>query len=173
MFLVTEISSGSVKIAGNAVAIHWIVKSIIRLPVAYFLDKKRGEHDDFYSLILGFFIMSICYFLYLFAKTPNHIYIIQILMGFSAAFAFTPWYVFFSRHIDKHHENFEWSIANSSIGFGLAGAGFTTGFIVDKFGFTPIFIISGVLCFLGTLLLLLIGKNLKVEKPDGLTIKIK
>ncbi|GAG17355.1 unnamed protein product, partial [marine sediment metagenome] len=143
IFLLNSIENGSAKLAGMAVAIYWLTKSILRIPLAYFLDKKRGEHDDFYTMIIGFFIVSLCYFLYLFAKIPIHIYAIQFLMGIGGALGFTPWYGFFSRHIDKHHENLEWSIEVSVVGFALSGAGLATGIIAEKFGFQPIFIIAG------------------------------
>lgn len=173
VFLINSVGNSSMKVVGIAVAIYLITKSITRLPVGYFLDKKRGEYDDFYSLISGFFVMSICYFLFLLAKTPNHIYIIQFLMGVGAAFAFTPWYGFFSRHLDEHHENLEWGIAISLTGFGMAGAAFVAGLVADKFGFEPIFILGGTFSLLGTILLLFIGKNIKLRKTDGFTIEKK
>lgn len=173
VFLVETISPGSIKLAGTAIAIMWVVKSVFRIPVAYVLDKKKGENDDYYALTIGFFIHSIAYFLYIFAKTPEHIYAIQVLFGIAGAFAFTPWYGFFARHIDKHKENFEWSVTNSLVGFGIAGAGFVAGIIAQNFGFTPIFIICGVMSLAGTALLLMMKDQIKVVASDGFAIKEK
>ncbi|MFH1978872.1 MAG: MFS transporter [Patescibacteria group bacterium] len=169
IFLINSIEN-SATIVGTAAAIYWVTKSIIRLPIGYFLDKKRGERDDFYSLVAGFFVMSICYFLFLFAKTPTHIYLVQILMGIGGAFAFTPWYGFFSRHIDKNQENFEWGVSISLTGFVMAGAGFVAGIVADKFGFAPLFVAAGIFSLLGTALLLFIGKHIKLKKNDGFTL---
>lgn len=171
VFLVESVSGGSLQLAGTAVAIYWLVKSIVRIPIAFLLDKKRGEKDDFYTMLTGFFMISAIQFLYLFVNTATHIYIIQIFLGIAGAMAFTPWYGFFSRHIDKYQENMEWSISNSMVGFAIAGAGFATGIVAEKFGFHPIFIISGTLSLLGTLLLLLIGKKVHLKKRDGYTIE--
>lgn len=171
VFLIESITGSTIQLAGTAVAIYWLTKSILRLPLAYILDKKRGEYDDFYSMLTGFSIMTVLQFVYLLAQTPNHIYIIQLFMGVGGALAFTPWYGFFSRHIDKRHENMEWGISNSAIGFGVAGAGFLTGFVAEQFGFAPIFIISGTFSFLGTMFLLFIGKNIRLKKTDGFTIE--
>jgi MFS family permease len=91
-------------------------------------------------MLIGFSIYTLSYFLYLFAKIPLHIYIIQLLMGIGGAFAFTPWYGFFSRHIDRYHENFEWSLEVSLVGFGTAAAGFAAGIIAERFGFAPLFL---------------------------------
>jgi len=171
VFLVEKIQGGSLELAGAAVAIYWLSKSIIRMPVAYFLDKKRGEYDDFYSMLVGFAIITACQFFYLMAHTSAHIYIIQLFLGLGGALAFTPWYGFFSRYIDRYQENMEWSISNSLVGFAIAGAGFATGFVANNFGYTPIFIISGTLSLLGTLLLFFMGKNINLKKTDGFTIK--
>ena len=173
IFLVRSIEGGSAQLAGTAVAIYWITKSTLRIPVAYFLDKKQGEHDDFYSMIIGFIVFAMAHFLYLLAEIPAHIYVIQFLMGLGGAFAFTPWYGFFTRHIDLSHESFEWSISVSVVGFGLAAAGFLSGLIVDRLGFTPLFIISGIIALLGVALLSLIGKNIQIARKENYVIKVK
>ena len=167
IFLLQSIENGSAQVAGTAAAIYLLVKSTLRLPIAYFLDKNRGERDDFYSIVSGFFILAIAFYLYLFAKTPVHIYLIQILTGVGGAFAFTPWYGFFSRHIDKHHESLEWGIEVSLVGFGMAGASYVAGFVAEKFGFEPVFIIAGTFTLLCTCLLLLLGSGLNAHKKDG------
>lgn len=173
VFLVNSIAPGSLELAGAAMAVMWVTKSIVRIPVAYALDKKEGENDDYHSLVMGFFIHSIAYFLYIFAKTPMHIYAIQALFGIAGAFAYTPWYGFFSRHIDKRRENFEWSVTNSLLGFGVAGAGFIAGIVAQNYGFTPIFIICGIMSLAGTALLLLMKNQIKIVVKDGYEIKEK
>lgn len=173
VFLVESISGGSLEVAGTAIAIMWVVKSMARVPVAYFLDKEIGENDDYYSLVIGFFIHSIAYFLFVFAETPAHIYAIQALFGLAGAFAYTPWFGFFARHIDKSRENFEWSITNSLIGFGMAGAGFLAGIVAQNYGFKPIFIICGVMSLTGTALLLMLKSQISVAIGDGFEIKKK
>ena len=173
IFLVQSIEGGSAQLAGTAVAVYWLTKSVVRVPLAYFLDKKRGEYDDFYTMLFGFSIFTVTQFFYLFAEIPAQIYAIQFVMAIGAACAFTPWYGFFARHIDKFHESFEWSLEISFVGFGIAGAGFAAGFIAEHYGFAPLFIISGTLSLLGTLFLLFIGKNIKIEKVDGHVITVK
>ena len=174
IFMLQSIQGGTATIVGIAVAIMWFTKSVFRIPIGYFLDKIKGETDDFYSMIIGYAIYSFAHFAYLFAKFPWHIYTIQFFMGLAAAFAFTPWYGFFSRHIDKDHENFEWGMAISLGGFGLAGASLVTGIVVDTYGFAPIFIISGVISLVGTIFLFSIRKQIKVKMGKGkYPIKLK
>jgi len=173
IFIVRSIENGTAQVAGTAVAIYWIVKSILRVPLAWYLDKKRGEYDDFCFLILGFFLTSILIFFYYFAKTPFHIYTIQFFMGIAGAFGFTPWYGFFSRHIDKFHENFEWSITVSLSGIAIGVAGFVAGVMADKIGFSSIFILGGILSLFSTATLFFIGKNIQIQKKDSFQIKEK
>ena len=173
IFLVQSIEGGTVQLAGTAVAIYWLTKSILRIPIAYYLDKKRGEWDDFYAMIAGFSIYTIAFFLYALAQSPFHIYGIQFFMGIGGALAFTPWYGFFTRHIDKYHENLEWGFEISFVGFGIALSGFFAGFIAERYGFVPLFIIAGTLSFIGTIILLLVRKNLEIKREDGYIKKIK
>lgn len=174
IFIVQSISGGSATVAGTAMAIFWMTKSVFRLPIGYVLDSIRGEKDDYYSMVTGFFIFSIAHFLYLFASTPIHVYGIQFLMGIAGAFAFTPWYGFFSRHIDRNHENFEWGIAIALSGFAVSGASFIAGVTVDTYGFNPIFIASGVISLIGTVMLLSIKNRIHVKMKKGrYHIKVK
>lgn len=173
IFIIQSIENGTAQVAGTAVAIYWFVKSALRIPIAWLLDKKDGEYDDFYSMVFGFLLYSVCLFLYNFASTPMHVYLIQTLTGVAGAFAFTPWYGFFTRHIDKSHENFEWSISVSLTGFGISLAGFLAGIIADNFGFAYIFTVGGILSLVSTLLLLLIGKSLKTKTKDGYNVEFK
>jgi len=173
IFIIKQIENGSAQVAGAAAAIYWITKSILRIPLGHFLDKNHGEKDDFYSIILGFFIFGITHLFYLFAENALHVYLISISMGIGGALAFTPWYGFFTRNIDKFRESFEWSLNLSLVGFGIALAGFLGGFIVDKFGFSILFVISSVFSFLGIFFLLFIRQyiNKNISQPESKSFK--
>jgi MFS family permease len=88
-------------------------------------------------------------------------------MGLAGAFAFTPWYGLFSRHIDKDHENFEWGIAVALSGFGVSAASFATGIIADSYGFNPIFIVAGSISLIGTIMLLALKNRIRVKIKKG------
>ncbi|MCH7641063.1 hypothetical protein IID22_02630 [Patescibacteria group bacterium] len=59
--------------------------------------------------------------------------------------------------MDKTHEDFEWSIAISLGGLGAALAAFVGGLLVNEYGFSILFIISGLLSFLGVFVLLFLN----------------
>jgi len=150
VFILDSIEGGTIEMAGTAVAISLVVKSIIRVPLAYYLDKSVEGFAEYYSLVLGFLLFALLQFMYLFARLPIHIYILQAIYGLAVALAYTPWYGFFSKKLDRHHEDYEWSINLSLGGLGGALASYLGGFIAQRYGFSPIFVISGIIMLVGT-----------------------
>ena len=53
VFVNDFIVGATLKTVGFAVAFYAISKSIVQIPLARFLDRKKGELDDFYVLISG------------------------------------------------------------------------------------------------------------------------
>lgn len=156
IFVTRQIEGGTATVVGFAVAIYWIVKSLFQFPIANFLDKNKGEKDDFYAMLAGYGVLTLVPFLYLFANQPYHIYFLQGLMGFGDALGVPAYLAIFSRHIKKFHEGAEWTARSVPVGLASAGAGALGGIMVDKFGFEIIFILAGSLAFLATISIIFI-----------------
>ncbi len=167
VFITKQVSGGSLEVIGFAAAIFQIFKSGLQIPIARFLDKDHGEYDDFYSLIFGTCLIATVPFLYLFASTANHIYIIQAIYGIGAAFAIPPWYAIFSRHIDKMRENVEWSMDSIAIGVGAAAFAAVGGILAQQFGFKFVFLLGGILAIVGASQQIRIFKDLKEKVGHG------
>ncbi|MEK7076299.1 MAG: MFS transporter [Patescibacteria group bacterium] len=167
VFVTKQISGGSLEVIGFATAIFQIFKSGLQIPIARYLDKNHGEYDDFYSMILGTALIVLVPFAYLFATTASHIYIIQAIYGIGAAFTIPPWYAIFSRHLDKMQENVEWSMDSIAIGIGAAGSAAIGGILAQKFGFSLVFVIGGILAIFGGVQQLKIYRDLKGKVPRG------
>ena len=136
IFITSQISGGSAKVAGFASAIYWIVKSLWQLPIARFLDKTDGERDDFLALFLGYFFSGLVPLAYIFATEPKHLYIIQGFYGFVMAWAVPAWYSIFTRHVDKWRISFEWSLDSVfSVGVAASISAAVGGYVADRFGF--------------------------------------
>lgn len=163
IFIVGSIEGGTLEMAGAAVAIFLIAKSAIRVPLAYFLDKTKGDIADYYSMVTGVFLFGASQFLYLFATTPWDIYAIQALSGLALSLAYTPWYGLFSKKLDRHHEDYDWSVENTLFGLTSAAASYMGGVIAQKHGFSPIFVTSGVIMMIGGFFLLA-SKNQLLKK---------
>jgi len=164
VFLTNNIAGGTLEVIGFAAAIYWILKSLLQLLVGYYLDKLSGEADDLTALIAGHVIFGITFFLYILAKTPTHIYLIESLAAVGGALLVPSWYGIFIRHIDKYKEDFEWSV-NSSLSFGLGTglAGAIGGIMVTKLGFETTFAVAGTISLISAVISIPLYKYLRTN----------
>jgi len=163
VFLTDQLKDGSIEVAGFAVAIYWIVKSIFEIPIAKFLDKHKGERDDLMFLVAGYLIVALIHFGYTQATLSWHIYILEFFYALAMALAMPGWSAIFTRHIDKGREGFDWSIEHVvySVGTGITGA--LSGILVTNYGFNTIFIIAGIIATIGALTPLLVYKDVNIR----------
>jgi len=160
VFIIENIQGGDVRVAGIAVGLYWIVKSILQIPIGRYLDKNRGEKDDYYFLIFGTFLASLVPLGFIFTTFPWQMYVLQGVHALGMAMAIPAWGGIFIRHIDKGKEAFTWGIESSSIGIAAGVAGVIGGIIAKKFGFVPLFLGVSILGMIAALLFLLIAKDL-------------
>lgn len=160
IYLLNNIEGGSAQIAGFSTAVYWIIKSILQVPLAKYLDKNHGERDDFLFMVCGLFLAGLVPFGYLAAYLPVHIYILQAVFAIGMAMTAPAWYAIFTRHIDKGREAYEWSIYSTMFGFSVGISGAIGGMVAEKIGFEIVYIFVGVFNILSSLLLLLIEKDI-------------
>jgi len=160
IFILRSIDGGSAKVAGIAIGVYWVVKSILQIPIAAYLDKNHGEKDDYYALIVGSLLSSITPLGFIFATEPWHMYVLQAVHALGMAMAIPSWAGIFTRHIEKNREAFCWGLDSSFIGIGTGIAGILGGVLVETIGFTALFIGVSVLGVLASLLFLVAGKDL-------------
>ncbi len=173
IFIVEKIEGGTAAVAGIASAIYWILKSLFRIPISVFLDIFPGERDDYWALVLGFFLASLVSFGYLFASKPFHIYFLQVIFAFAMALALSGWSAIFTKHIDKGWEATEWGLDATLVGLGIGLSGAVGGMVVMQFGFFPIFIAVGVLGIFSSLLLLVLKDEIKELLGHGAHFSLK
>ena len=161
IFVADRIVGGSIAVVGYAAAITQVFKVSLQIPIARWLDRNHGEFDDFYSMVAGSYTIAITPFLYLFAETATHIYLIQALVGIGAALAVPPWFAIFTRHIDRMRENVEWSLESVAIGISGASAAALGGFLADRIGFDAVFLLGGLLALVGATVQIKMFKDLK------------
>ena len=154
------------EVAGLAALFYWIPKSLMEIPIGYYLDKKRGEKDDLWFMVCGEFIMAIVPIGYLFSNTPWHIYVLQILYAFGMAMSFPSWLAIFTRHIDKNKEALEWGMETTAIGTGAGIAGGLGGIIAAALGFKILFIAVSLLNIVAAIVLISL-RNKVSTRGDG------
>jgi len=161
IFISRQIEGGSASVAGLATACYWLVKSIFQLPVARFLDKNRGEKDEFRALFFGYLLSGFVPIGYIFASASWHLYLLQGFLGLVMAWAVPAWYSLFTRHVDKWRIGFEWSLESVfAVGLATSLSAALGGFIADRFGFKIFFLLSGLVAIGASFLLLKIRKHL-------------
>lgn len=161
VFIVQNIRGGSLEVVGLAMTIYLLVKSVGQIPAAFLIDKIKGEKDDFWAVIIGYFLYALLPLFYIFIKTPAQLYIIQIFYGLASAICFPAWYAIFTRHIDKDKEGIEWGVYNTLIDLGGALAASIGGFVASRFGFFPLFVIISIVMLVGVLLFTLVYKDMR------------
>lgn len=159
-----------VTVVGFAVALYWICKSILQLPVARYLDRTDGESDDHYAMLAGTFIVVVAFFLYYLATTVWHIYLLQIVIAVGDSLIVPPFYAIFSRHLDREHTGFEWALFSSfSIGAGSAIGGFFSGILANAVGIRAMFLVNGMFASIALIILWFLRPYLspRMKTVDG------
>lgn len=166
VFIVENVPGGNLRVAGIAVGIYLVLKSVLQIPIANFLDKNHGEKDDYLALFLGTFLTAISPIIFLFSTEAWHIYAGQIIHALGMAMAIPSWYAIFGRHIPKNREAICWGLDSSAMGLGAGLAGIIGGIIASKFGFFPLFVSVAVLNAIAALLLLFMIKDMSPKVPQ-------
>ena len=165
LFIVQDIGAAAAAV-GFASAIYWVVKSILQLPIARWIDKNHGEIDDYYSLLIGIGITTLGIFFMYFAEEVWHVFVIQALVAVGDAFAVPPLYAIFTRHIDSGSEGFEWTLQSSfSLGGGAALGGVLNGILVGLIGIRPLYLLNGTLMLIGWVILWFLRPYIRPKVP--------
>jgi len=150
----------SAEVVGFASFYYWIVKSILQIPIANFLDKHHGEVDDFWFYVIGTIITAIVPFGYLFSSLPWHIYALQVLHAIGMSMVIPASYAIFIRHTDEHQEAYESALDSTLLGIGTGITGALGGIMVAYIGFRAIFVLVGVFTLLSVVFILRVRKDM-------------
>ena len=149
IFVASSIVGGSVGVVGFASAVYMASFSVARLVSAYYVDRKFSERQRIALSAVGTVLLGFCYLLYVFARLPWHIYLLQIVNAVGVAFRYSPFMSLFTRYIDRGQESFEWGINGAVTSLGQALTAAVGGVLVEKYGFKTVFIIVGVFVLIG------------------------
>ncbi len=163
LFITDFVVGGNEAVAGIAAGIYLFSRSILQVPIAYFLDKIRGEKDDFWVMFVFSVLSAVVPLLYLVINTPLELYIVQFILGFFTAFTYPAFMAIFTRHIDKGKEGTEWGIYFTLTDVTSAMLAIIGGFIAVYAGFPILIIMVAVISLIGALLLLPIKPYIKLN----------
>lgn len=163
VFIMNSIKGGNLEVVGFATAINVLTKAVFELPIARYLDKKRGDMDEYYFTFIGSAFLAIVPLFYLFITTPLELYVVQFFYGIGLAMNYPGWMSLFTRHAEKEREGSQWAIYSSFTGIGAAGAAAIGGLIGEKYGFDLVFLSVCFMSVLGTVILVKVYKPLKLR----------
>lgn len=167
VYITSQVQGGNLELVGLASAVFLILKSFVQIPVAKYIDQKKGEIDDAIVMTLGTFMVSLVPFLFILAKTAPQVLALQVFHGLGAALVTPGWMAIFTRHIDRHQEAEEWSIYMSMTSLGMALAGALGGFLAEAFGFELVFVLVGIISTVGACFLFFIYQDIRKAEKIG------
>ena len=162
LFIEDFIQGADASVAGLAAGIYLFTKSVLQIPIAHFVDRVRGEKDDFWLMFIFTILVALMPLLYLVITTPLQLYIVQFILGLFTAFTFPTYMAIFTRHIDKEKEGTEWGVYFTLTDLTSAALAAVGGYVATIQGFPVLIIAVVVVSFIGALLLWPIKPYIKV-----------
>lgn len=166
LFVVAQITAATAATVGVAVGIYWIVKALVQIPVASYLDHTRGEKDDFYALLLSLMLAGFAAILFLLTENALGVFLVSALQGLAFGVYTPAWFGIFSRHLDPDRNAFDWALDSTTVGFAYGIAGIVGGALAATFGFEAVFIMASVFSF-GSAILLFTIPDIIIPKPSS------
>lgn len=159
VFIREGVSGATMSVVGIASMIFLVTKSTLQIPLSRVVDRASKENSIVGILAVGYAITSLCPLLLAFSGSVWQVYLAQFFCGFGNALTYPSWNALFTHHIDKEQTAFEWSIYDTIIGFGAAGATALGGFLIDGLGFQKVFLWVGIIILLSSFLPLVFYKH--------------
>ncbi len=150
IFAVTHIPGGNTEVAASAFSTHLIVRVVFELMSGRYL-LKTTEEKKFFLTIIGILLVGVSYLGFAFIQSFFSVFFFSGLSGMGFGIASPAKNSLFSTHLDKNKESVEWGIYDATIFIGMALAAVIGGFIANKYGFKPLFIIAAIINILSIL----------------------
>ncbi|MBS3902923.1 MAG: MFS transporter [Anaplasmataceae bacterium] len=163
LFVEGFIVGGNEAVVGLAAGIYLFTKSVLQIPIAHFIDRIRGEKDDFWLMFICTLLIAVIPLLYLVIRTPLELYIVQFILGLFTAFTFPTYMAIFTRHIDKEKEGTEWGVYFTLTDLTSAILAAVGGFLATLYGFTVLIVAVVIVSVIGSLILWPIKPYLKLR----------
>lgn len=158
IFVVRNITGGTVEIAGIAFSFHLISRVLIEISTSKIL-LGSSEKLKLKFTITGILVIAASHASFAFASTLPMLFIGYILMGIGMGIAAPAKLTNFSTHLDKGKEPIEWSAYDALVFIGMALAAALGGLVATQYGFKILFIASSIITAISILPYLLFFKK--------------
>ena len=172
VFIIERIAGATLITVGAAAAVYWILRSVLEIPIANYLDRTPGERDDFRALVGGLFLAGLSALAFSVITKVWELYLVQILHAVGFAFYLPSWSSIFSRHLDRERVSFDWSLDSTAAGLAAGVSGLFAGIVAAEWGFPAVFISGGLLSLVAAFILML-APDLVLPKPTEAGVQMK
>lgn len=162
IYITNQVVNATLITVGIGVAFYSITKALFQVPLARFLDLRVGEKDDFLVIFMGILLAIVYSFSYLFIHQPWQLYSLQVVAGIADACLMAAYFAFFSHHIDRKSQAFEWSLYSGGVTLSIAGGGLVGALVAQLYGFSAVFILAGTLNIIALFFILFLYPHIKV-----------
>jgi predicted MFS family arabinose efflux permease len=96
-------------------------------------------------MLVGYALNALFTFSYLFVKTPFHLSLVQIGLGFATALATPTWEALYAIHQSKKTSGMTWGLAGGESSIACAVAILIGGYLVQRYSFSVLFVVMGII----------------------------
>ncbi len=164
LFIIGRVAGATLLTVGFASALYWIVKAIFQIPSAVYLDKGQGENRDFKALVCGLVLAGFAAMTFPIISTVPGLFLAVFLQAIAYGLYAPSWSAIFSRHLDKDHYTFDWSLDSTTIGIASGIAALIGGTLANYFGYDAVFILTGIFSFVSALVLLFVPSGILLPR---------
>ena len=140
---------GSILDIGIAYAIFSIITGLFILFFSRTLFFQKNVRK---MIIIGYFLMAICYFIYIFIGNPIQLFIVQIILGVGVGILEIAWDSIFSVSLSEEQAIKNWSIWSGSTNIVLGISAIIGSIIIFYFSFTLLFILMTIFSIISALI---------------------
>ncbi|MDO8424476.1 MAG: MFS transporter [bacterium] len=141
--LFVEEIGGDILTAGISFAVFSLVMGILILVFGKIEDSFWEEKKLW--ICLGYLLMAVGFFSYLFVKSPSHLFIVQVILGIGGAIQTPAYSAVYSKNLDHKKPAFQWGAWDAIRNFATALGALAGAALVTVFGFNILFVIMGFL----------------------------
>ncbi len=142
--LFVEKIGGNVALAGMLFSISFITGFVADLFLIRFKDRSFMDER---MIKINYGIKSVCWLILVFAPSIPMLIFVQAVMGIGDAFGTPAFVTLYGDNLDKKSHLREWGIWELIKNPAVAVAAFSSGFIIDWFGFRGLFLIMSLIGF--------------------------
>ncbi len=136
---------GGVLLVSVSTAVFYVSSTLFLLFVSRWGDRVKEKE---LMLALSYVVRGVAFFSYIFIDSALFLILVQILFGLGDALGTPTFGALFARHVDKKEEVLEYSDWSLVANLVMALGTIVGGFVVSSLGFSSLFAMSSVLCFL-------------------------